>query len=354
LLEPELDNLRAAHAWAIGDARDLEVAVVLGAAVTTLEDFAAECVDWLRPLQAPVEQGAVAPAIAARYWRALASDNMTGHLPRALQLEAAQRARTAYHALGQPRREFSSTVQLARHRLALGQLAAAQAAADEARQLVGPDWPGMLRIRQVRLDAYLARRAGRIDEAVPLYRDAVRVGALTGDWLLEVTTRISLADLHWEAGPIDEAARVAGELVDAVRARPVAQVYVPWVFGDLLGILSEMGRVDEAWAVAVEAWPAMHRLKLFRAELLAHLFWRRGQAQLAAQVLGAAEAKLALGYEEPLQNDQRLMTAARAGLATELAPDALAAALAAGAALRDDELAALIADGLARPPSPGR
>ena len=51
LVLPELDNLRAAHAWAIGDAGDPQVAVALAAYAASLIDYAVECVEWLLPLR---------------------------------------------------------------------------------------------------------------------------------------------------------------------------------------------------------------------------------------------------------------------------------------------------------------
>ena len=92
---PELDNLRAAHAWAIGEAGDPQVAIALAAHAGSLIDYAVECADWLLPLRQHVEDGAVDPAVAARYWRAIAASNMVGRVPRALQAEAAIRARYA-------------------------------------------------------------------------------------------------------------------------------------------------------------------------------------------------------------------------------------------------------------------
>src|ERR1019366_1068155 len=74
-LLPELDNLRAAHSWATAEGADVETAIVLAACSTSLDDFTIESGGWLPPLQRYVETG-VAHAVAARYWRAIASANM--------------------------------------------------------------------------------------------------------------------------------------------------------------------------------------------------------------------------------------------------------------------------------------
>ena len=163
-----------------------------------------------------MEDGAVSPAVAARYWRAIASTNvtMTGRVPRELQLEASGRARFLYQALSQPRLVFSCLTQLAVHRMAQHEGTAAQVAADEARGLIRPDWPAMLRIRLLRIDGHLARSAGRFTKALALYHDAVRVSVSTRDWLLEMMARANLADLLWQIGPIEDAAREVCSLAD--------------------------------------------------------------------------------------------------------------------------------------------
>jgi tetratricopeptide (TPR) repeat protein len=354
LVLPELDNLRAAHAWATGEGGDPKVAVALAAHAGSLIDYAAECRDWLMPLQQQVEDGAVDSAVAARYWRAIAAGNMSGRVPRALQAEAANRAQSLYHVLGQPRRVITSLIQLARHRGPQHDDAVAQAALDEARSLIRPDWPAEFRILLLRRDGILARDAGRFTEALALHRDAVRVSASTGDWRLEVMARHNLADLLWQIGPIEEAVREACKLAEEFRARPAADADMAVLFADLVGILSEMGRIDEASTATCEALPLMRRTQTYYVEEWVHLFWRRGQIDTATQLLGASDAEQ-VRADMPLQpNEQRLIAEARTALAAQLHPDAFPSGLAAGAALGKGEMLALISEALARPHRNGR
>jgi len=353
LLIPELDNLRAAYSWVAGEGADPETAVVIASCTSTLEDFSVECAGWLRPLQVRVESGSMKPAVTARYWRAVTSGNMGGHMPLALRARAGELAWTLYTELGDARRAFTSLTQLARHRMSLGDNAGARAAAEEARALVRADWPGMLRIRLLRIDAYLARDAGRLDDALSLYREAVRVSVSTGDWLLELIARGDVADLLWQIGPIEEAAREARALMEDLRKRPANASDMSMWFANLVGILSELGQVDEASAAAVEALPVVRRTKRYPVEVWAHLLLRRGQFMASARVLGVSDSRRA-GGGEPLQdNEQRLTDCVRAELASELRPEALAAALAAGASLGDDELFALVSEALAQPHGSG-
>jgi predicted ATPase/DNA-binding winged helix-turn-helix (wHTH) protein len=353
-LIPELDNLRAAHAWVTGEGADPETAVVIASCASALEDFSVEAADWLRPLQEHVETGLMKPAVTARYWRAVTSGNMGGKLPLALRLQAGERAQALYKKLGDARRTFSSLTQLARHRMALGDQAGARAAAEEARGLVRPDWPGMLRIRLLRIDAYLARDAGRLDDALSLHREAVRVSVATGDWLLELIARGDLADLLWQIGPIEEAAREARGLMEDLRKRPANASDRSMWLANLTGILSEMGRIDEASAAAVEGLPVVRRTKRYPLEVWAHLLLRRGRLEASARLLGVSDGRRARAGEPLQSNEQRLIDRVRAELAGQLPPEALAVATAEGASLSDDELFALVSEALTQPQGPGR
>ena len=346
---PELDNLRAAYAWATGEAGELSVAIAIAAHCGSLVDYASECIEWIVALRHRGEIEAVDPAVAARYWRGLAASNLMGYLPRAVQLEAATRAVALYQTFGQPRRVMSSLLQVSRLRSAEGQPALAQAALDEARALVRPDWPAEFRISLLRREGTLARDSGRWAEALATYRNTVRASAATGDWRLEVMARGNLADLLWETGPIEEAAHEVRALARELRARPAAENDMDMLFANLMGILSEMGCVEEASAAAVEALPMMRRSRRHFVAEWAYLFWRRGQLETAALLVGAIDAETSRSGVPSQPNETRLIAEARTALAAQLEPQTLARCLATGATLEPAGLIALISDGLAEP-----
>jgi predicted ATPase/DNA-binding winged helix-turn-helix (wHTH) protein len=343
---PELDNIRAAHAWATGETGDGEVAIGLAAHSGSLVDYVIECADWIVRLRGQAEGSALKPALAARYWRAVAAGNMGGLVSLAEQAEAAARAASLYRSLGQPRRVFSSLMRLGQYRDAQGRVDDSRAALGEARGLIEPDWPPEFRIMLLRRDASLARQAGRAAEALALGREAVRLSAATGDWRLEVIDRNILVDLAWEVAPIEEAEREASSLVNDLRARPAPAGDMDLVFGNLVGILSEMGRVAEAVNVAREAWPLMCRTQRYCIEEWAHLFWRMGQVETAARLLGASDARVARA-DSPLQpNERRLIAEVRAALVAALPAEAFTRLVAGGAALSDGGIVALISAAL--------
>jgi hypothetical protein len=109
-----------------------------------------------------------------------------------------------------------------------------------------------------------------------------------------------------------------------------------------------MGRVEEASAFAREAFPVMRRVRSIYIEEWVHLFWRRGQLETAALLLGASDAERARLGTPHQENERRLIAQARAALTAELPAAALASALAAGALLQDSDRLTVIAESLAR------
>ena len=347
LVALELDNVRAAHAWASGDTGDVALAILLAARASAHADFAIDCVAWLLPEQTRVENG-VPAAVAARYWLAIASPGMFYRVPRPLQAEAARRAEQLYRTLGEARRVFFSLVMLARHEFELDHDDAGKEMADRARRILQPDWPALLRVRLMRMDSNVARKDSRFQDALVIFREVARVCAQAGDWSAEINARNNLVDLLWEFGSIEEAAHESCSLAEQMRARPVGPTDTAFVLSNLIGILSETGRVEEATTAARESIAAMRRAKQYYLDEFVHLFWRRGQLQTAALLLGASEA-VVTGNGAPRQpNERRLVAQARPELEAALSHAAFASNLAAGATLGEGELHAVISDALAQ------
>ena len=351
LVVPELDNLRAAHAWSSSEDGDAQVAIALAAHSGSLIDYAVECADWLLPHRQQVEEGAVDgavdEAVVARYWRAIAAANMMGRAPHQLQVEAAERARAMYKALGQPRRVFSSLMRLVSYRLYEGDQVSAQTALAEARSLIQPDWPAEFHMHLLRRETSTARAAGKPVEALAFERQEVQLSVANGDWRLQVIARNNLVDLLWEVGPIEEAAREARQLARELRARPVP-ASADVLFANLMGILSEMGLVAEASDAAREALPIMRRTQNYYLDEWVFLFWRRGQSDVAARLLGALDASSRKTGLPTQHNERRLIAKARTALEKELPPDVLERHLAAGAAQVREKLPELLSESLAQ------
>ena len=346
LVLPELDNLRAARAWANGGAGDPQVAIALAAYASSLIDIAVEYADWLLPLQQHVKSDQVDPTVAERYWGAVAATNMTGHVLRTEQVEAANRALTHCRTTGQCRRIYTNLINLSHHLGALRQDAAAQMALEEARGLIQPNWPKELHHRLLLREASLARDVGRFSDALSRIDDAVRIGTSSGDWPLEVIARNKRVDVLWEMGPIDEAAREACKLAREFLTRPATDTEMALLFANLIGIHSEMGCIDQATAAARDAIPIMSRARYSYIEEWLYLFWRRGQLRTAAVLLGASDAER-LRYGTPHRaNERRLIAQARAALKAQIDSHELVSLLAKGEALIEGDWLPLVSHAL--------
>ena len=346
LVVPELDNLRAAYAWAASEEGDPKVAIALAAHAGPLIAYAPECADWLLPHRQQVEAGVVEGPVAALYWRDLASSYMFGRIPFALGVEAAERARSMFQSLGKPRRMFGSLFRLVLYRQLQGNQEAAEAALAEARSLIRPDWPSQFQILLLRRECELVLGAGRLSDALAILREEVRLSTATGDRGFEVVGRIYLVDTLWQIGLIEEAAREARQLREDMRAQPATARDMGGNLANLIGILCEMDSVAEASDAAREALPIMQRSRIYHLEKWVYLFWRRGQPDIATQLLGAFDAS-SRKSGLPLQpSEQRLIATARAALEKELSSDALAKHLAAGAALDPEKLPELLSESL--------
>lgn len=348
---PNLDNVRAAYSWASGSAGDPQVAITLAARASAVEDFALECVPWLLAQRQQVDDG-VNPELAARYWLAIASPWMLFHFPSPVQVEAAHCAVRLYQALGEARRVYFGWLLVARHQNELNNDEAASQAIEQARYIVRPDWSAGLRVRLLRLDSYAARRARRLPEALQLFREVARVCVQAGDWGPEIGARNVLADLLWEIGPIEEAAREACELAEQLRTRPASVTNTALVFSNVVGILSEMGNVEGASRAARESLPFMPRAKQYFLDVFVHLLWRRKQYESAVLLLGASEAVVAKHQAPRQPNEQRLIDHARPALEAALTPDAFARCFAAGSVLSEAGWHAVVAQALSLSESP--
>ena len=121
------------------------------------------------------------------------------------------------------------------------------------------------------------------------------------------------------------------------------------MFANLIGILCEMDLVAEASDAAREALPIMRRSRNYYLEEWVYLFWRRGQPDIAARLLGAFDASSRKSGLPPQPNEQRLISKARAALEKELPSDVLAEHLATGASLDPERLPELLSESLNLP-----
>jgi hypothetical protein len=307
---PELDNLRAAQHWAAGADGDRAIAVGLAAHVSPLIDYSLEFVDWMLA-QWPhvgIAGGAggaggsnVSEATAARFWRGLAASNLYGYVAMTEQRDAAQRAAGLYRALGRPRHLVSALRRLSVWAFQLGDDAAAESAMGECEALIRSDWGPEFRIEVLRGRSHLASHAGDLDAAISLRLEAARVARdESGDWRLQVIDETSAADLLWRAGRHAEATERLAGLIEGMRLRPASDYELLDAIETQLWVLSDLGDLPAAAALARRALPVMRRMPRFSLAGCAHLLMRLGRCEDAARVLGAQAARARAGLEPPM------------------------------------------------------
>jgi hypothetical protein len=154
------------------------------------------------------------------------------------------------------------------------------------------------------------------------------------------------ANFLWQIGHIEKAAADFYRLADELRLRPTIDAVASTLLANLLGIFSELGRVDDAAIFAPQALETQRRTGEYYPENWAYFFWRRGQVEVAAQLAGAADALRARTGIHFESIELRLITQVRAALEAQLAANELARHLTVDAAFGKHELYDIIARAL--------
>ena len=333
LVLPELDNLRAAYAWARSAPNGRALAVVLAASSSPLSDYSSEFSAWMLEQRAQAADGAGDLAIAARFARGMAAFNMHGFVTVQEAHDAAQQAAALYRTLALPRRLVSSLRLVAAWRIELGDHAGAAAALDEAEALVRPDWSLEFRMTLLRSRARIASETGHVEAARTTALAEVALAGQSGDWRLEVIARTHHAGMVWLSGDLPGALRLLDALEAQVASRPVTHYELIDLYQMQAALLSEQDVPLAALRCARAAVPGMRSLHRSCLQSLAHLLWRLDRCEAAARLVGAVDARDRAGVELSSANERRLLTATRAGIAARLRPDEIEALAAAGAAL---------------------
>jgi predicted ATPase len=347
-LLPELDNVRAAHAWASGPAGDAETAILIAARASALDALALESAPWLEGHRAQVEAG-VGPEVAARYWLALFGGTIRDRVPESVKEHAELQAEAIYRDLGQERRVFYASLSRAGGYYIQGNAGRAREKLESLRPLNQGSLPALLRARFIHGDSCTARLEGDLPRALSLSAELIDMLVYLDDWGAELWYSLWRVDLLWQVGSLAQAATEVIRIVGQLESRPLRRQWTHIAYHNLIGVLSEAGRWQEASGFLMRFLPTMRGLKIYGWDSLAHLFWRRGQIEIAAQLLGAAEARVAEGFSNREGNEIRLVGEVGTALRSKLGAVRLEALLAAGAESPEEALHDLMVLALADP-----
>lgn len=335
LLEPDLDNGRAAMAWALRWQPELALALVRplyhGLTVNRYpealllfertEGLVAGCADPALQLNwsliAAIFYG-MRHSARARHWALRATD-----LARQLG-----DTRSLYRSLGLLA-QLRAVVSLDEQRAALAEMA----------ELEHEDWPAGTRMSRAQAQALFAYHAGDVAGIEPLLRRWLMLAQEAGAPSDISAAQTNLADAALVRGDAAEAVRLNRELEarwrDSRRVGALATVRL-----NLCSALLAHGDPVAARAVAEAGWPmaAARALQPFWAATLALLAAREGRPRAAALLAGCCEARMSAVGEVLESNEARSLAQAREFAAQALGPAAFEAALAEGALLGDEQL----------------
>lgn len=301
----EIDNLRAAIAWALGtsgEPGDTGVALALLAHTAPLSivlPMHEESERWCRLLAerigpAPPPERAAWNAYVQGHWQLLRLRRQRGSAGDGAPLPLDPQA---LGALADPLRQAHTLYFVALHASWVGDLARAREAIAEADRHQSPDWPAWMWMFRVQVTVRMRLLAGdTTSSAAELQRELDRLAA-AGD-AEGRSTFIVRTDLALDAmvqGEFERARQQLDALVNTGRRQRrdphrMSVLLVHWVYA-----LAELGRIGEARAAVAEALPFLRRTGLWGvfAPMLALVAAREGDLAAAARLLGAGDAQFA-------------------------------------------------------------
>jgi predicted ATPase/DNA-binding winged helix-turn-helix (wHTH) protein len=341
---PDLDNLRAALAWATGPQGDPDVLVALAGAACWLwlsGALQAEGLRWCEQVIARIGP-ATPPQLAARLYLDYAEMSHNQSLSARDAHAATLRATELYRDLGDRQGLYLA---LARQAVVLarkGEVAAAEIALQQAAELHDAGWPKAVRQPMLSARAFILSANGPPSEVRAAWEERLRLEQDIGDTRLMVMSLSNLVDSILAEGDVEQAIVRGRELVTLVRNERFSG-YESFALGNLSAAYTAAGQLDEALRVARESVPPLRQQGAIGGffDHFAMLAFKRGHVAAAALTLGCAEARYAQSGYQRGPNEQKVRDALRQSLQEALGPAELGRAMQEGAGLSDDAVTAL-------------
>lgn len=291
-IEPELDNLHAALQWATGVSGDRESAIALCASSDWLWNELAQPREgwhWCR-LVRPWIDASTPPALAARFWLAVAGLGRTALQPAREWVEDLRRAAAGFRALGDMVGLYRALCLLGGQSDGLIAHQEARGHLDEAERIEDASWSPRLRLRRQASLEWWLDLDGQLEQARAAGRQHVALAAKSGG-VAEVGALSNLADTELALGNVEEAIALCRASIAraAELGRPAAALHT---YENLVPALLARGALDAAAQAIRTGRAASVRgigtafVLLIHAAALSHL---RGDARLAAQLIGCTD-----------------------------------------------------------------
>jgi len=290
----EMNNVRAAFAWATGPGGDDEIAVALAtmsSMVLAVGGMVSEAMHRLLEVE-PLVTVTTPPLLAARFWQWLGRGGIDGRLPTSRCVEALERAQNLFTSLRLLRPVHACLRMRAEALLASKVPCGARDALAQAESMEGVGWPMADRMRRLRVHALLHAAEGNHELSLSLSQRAFDMAQAAG---IERYILILLADMarvHLQLGHAEQAGEQFRLLAERARFRRAQGLTLSQAQAGLTAALTAQHRFDDAVAVGLQNLPLLRRCGIFLAhcDVYAWLMGCVGQTQMAAQLAGAADA----------------------------------------------------------------
>jgi predicted ATPase/transcriptional regulator with XRE-family HTH domain len=291
-VDREIDNARAALRWALEAACNASIAgTIVGGlrGLWTMSGLGAECRRWANAALVPLDTGRH-PAIAARLYRTIAQASHGN-----ARIAAAKREIVLLRHLGDRRGIGASLVMLAKGLGETGDGTDALVAIDAATRIFAEEgWRHELPYaRALHERCLILRRQGRSSDVGEDLHEALSIATFFGDDWVALDLRVLLAEVAFDKGDAEAAAHLAREALDAARAKRW-QIQEMTILNNLSVYLLALGEIDEAERIAQDVLLRTRAREplafVLGIQHLATVAALRGRYRHAARLCGAVDA----------------------------------------------------------------
>jgi predicted ATPase/DNA-binding winged helix-turn-helix (wHTH) protein len=292
-LSPELDNLRVAFDWSVGQGNDIETAIALVGASSMLFRWlglSQEGLDRLLALRSQAENIADRHR-QAMFWSSVQDLGDVGRLPTPELLEAQRRATAAYRASGERRRLVRSLYGFGWVLAILDRHEEAMHVLEEMKQLERATDPPWLRALRLNLAGVGFLVAGEFEAAVAVHQEQRRLLMhAAGEEISLIICQNNLCAALNCLGRFEEVIAIAESSVQCASGHSLGTLV--YMMFQLLHAHLSLGRLDDAELTMRRAMPAWRRdaMVFFGANHLVMLLAEQGRLADAARIDGASTA----------------------------------------------------------------
>ena len=340
----DIDNLRAAFDWARETANN-ELLIALAGAAAWLLGAIGLNVESVRLCEEALTlvDPATPPAFEARLCMALLHRSH----PRANLVDRAARERSLalFRQLEDRRGLFDALRSQCLATAIAGDLETCERSLQEMTSIYDTRWPPAAHWELLTARIYHCAYNGRMQSAIDLCLEALRIAESIGDEGKIRTMLVYLEQGAQGVGRYDEAVTRGRELLQRVRGDPFSNS-TEIAMGNLAMSLLELGRLDEAIELAREVLPLKVRNGTLwvTLDMYAHIALARGNPPAAARILGRADESHTLHGGRRQFNEKRQREIVVSGLQQVFPAEELARLMEEGEELSDEAAARLALD----------